>query len=65
METFEPVGIGGGEGVEEFEGDGLAQGEVCCSVDLAHAAFAEEGDDAVTAVEEGAREEAALDGGVN
>lgn len=50
--------------MKEFESDGLAQGEICGSVDFAHAAFAEEGDDAVTAVEEGARREAAFDGGV-
>lgn len=64
MKAFEPAGVRGRECVKEFESDGLAQGEICGSVDFAHAAFAEEGDDAVTAVEEGARREAAFDGGV-
>jgi hypothetical protein len=49
---------------EEFEGDGLVEDEVEGAVDLAHAAVAEEAEDAIAAGEDCAGGEAAfVDGG--
>jgi hypothetical protein len=60
VEAFEEALVAAGFLGEEFEGDGLAEGEVGSAVDFAHAAAAEEGDDAVASAEEGAGDEAAF-----
>ena len=46
---------------EEFEGDGLAESKVSGSIDFSHAAFAEKSDDAIAAIEQSARKEAAFE----
>ena len=46
-EAFKAAGVIADGGGEELEGDGLAEFEIIGAVDLAHAALAEHGDDAV------------------
>ena len=58
-EAFEPFFVGGKEGGEELEGDGLVEGHVVGAIDLAHAAAAEQFDDAVSSGDDGAGHEAA------
>ena len=58
FEAFEPGLVLAEEGGEELEGDGLVEGDVVGAVDLAHAAAAEEFDDAVAACDDGAGHEA-------
>jgi len=48
---------------EEFEGDGLSEGEVFGAIDLAHTATSEERDHAVAVAEKGSGDEAGARGG--
>ena len=52
--------VGGGGLGQEFEGDGLAEGEVGGAIDFAHAAASQQSDDAVAVGEQGAGQEAAF-----
>ena len=45
---------------EEFKRDGLSEFEIVCAVDFAHAAAAQEADDAISGGEDSARNKAAL-----
>ena len=65
MEAFEQALIARGLFGQEFQRDGLAEREVGGAIDFAHAAAAEQGDDAIAAAEQRAGEEAAFvfDGG--
>jgi hypothetical protein len=61
VEAFE-YSLGDSGFGEEFEGDWLREGEIGGAVDLSHSSAAEESDDAVAAIDEGAGEEAAVIG---
>ena len=63
VETLEgALVVGAGIG-QELESDGLGEREIGGAVDFAHAAAAEQGDDAVASGDQGAGDEAAFIGG--
>ena len=62
VKALEEARVAGGLLGEEFESDGLAEGEVGGAVDFAHAAASEESDDAIAAAQQGAGNEAPLVG---